>query len=214
MLSLPAPVVESARVLAEQAGCSVEAVLNEWVQAGMVQRLSAALLAEGTIVPNEESLSQEEAHELATLFHWHRTVGLTDEEGARLDSLVHRYRQYRVEEARAVTDWLALGGVQGLGSPVSQLVTLRSNMLYAAGYDAEKQVLDVVFNSGGVYRYFDVPPHIYQGLIKAPSAGRYMWEHVFSVYPNVRLDRKRGTRRTFSRERRQLSQAAERTAAA
>jgi len=43
--------------------------------------------------------------------------------------------------------------------------------------------MEVVFNSGGVYRYFDVPKDIYEGLLAAESKGRYMRANVIDVYP-------------------------------
>lgn len=206
-LSLPDEVIRSAETMAAETDGSVDDILQAWLQSGMVHRLSNALMVEGGIVP-ADALSAEDEAQLAQLLRAFYADELGDEANTQLDDLLHRYRQSSIEEARSLTDWLAMGGTRGLGSPVSQLVTMRSNMLYAVGYDAEKQVLDVVFNSGGVYRYFDVPSHIYQGLLKAPSAGRYMWDHVFSVYANVRLDRKRGTRRVMSRQRRQIGKAA------
>jgi hypothetical protein len=85
-------------------------------------------------------------------------------------------------------------------------------MLYAAGYDAEKQVLDVIFNSGGLYRYFDAPQAVYDGLLKTDSPGRFMWENVLRIFPNMRLDRPRGTRRAMSGQHRQLGTRAAKAA--
>jgi len=63
-----------------------------------------------------------------------------------------------------------------------QLIQVESSMIYAVGYDEESQTMEVVFNSGGVYRYFDVPKDIYEGLLAAESKGRYMRAHVIDVY--------------------------------
>lgn len=207
-MPLPDRVVECANVLASTTERSAEEILGAWVQRGMVQHLSAALMAEAGVKPPVSHLSDAESEELAELLPQHYLGELDEASSTRLDDLMHQYRQSVVDEARGLTDWLALGGVRRLGSPVGQLVTLRSTMLYAAGYDAEKEVLDVVFRSGGVYRYFDVPLSVYEGLLKSPSVGRYMWDHVLRVYPCARLDRKRMTRRVLSRERRNLKQAA------
>ena len=38
-----------------------------------------------------------------------------------------------------------------------QLTTVESSMIHAVGYDGESGELEVVFNSGQVYRYVDVP---------------------------------------------------------
>lgn len=207
-ISLPEEVVACADALASTSNRSKDEIIEAWVQNGMVQHLTTTLMAEAGMKPQGSEVMRSETEELANLLPQHYLGNLDDESVVRLDDLLHHYRQSTVETARSLTDWLALGGVRRLGSPVGQLVTLRSNMLYAAGYDAENQVLDVIFKSGGVYRYFDVPLSIYEGLLQASSVGRYMWDHVLRVYPCVRLDRKRSTRRVLSRERRQLSRAA------
>ena len=38
-----------------------------------------------------------------------------------------------------------------------QLTTLESSMLYAVGYGSKTHTLEVVFNTGGIYQYYDVP---------------------------------------------------------
>lgn len=72
-----------------------------------------------------------------------------------------------------------------------QLTTIDSTMLYAVGYDEASQTLDVVFRTGGIYRYVGVPYEVYQALLVAPSAGRYMQDHVIGAYPFQRLHRLR-----------------------
>ena len=64
-----------------------------------------------------------------------------------------------------------------------QLTTVESSMIYAVGYDPDTQTLEVVFNRTGVYRYYDVPPEEYEGLIAAESKGRYMLDCIIDVYP-------------------------------
>ncbi|PSQ70958.1 MAG: KTSC domain-containing protein [Bacteroidetes bacterium QH_9_67_14] len=64
-----------------------------------------------------------------------------------------------------------------------QLTTVESSMIHAAGYDAEGRELEVVFNSGKVYRYRDVDEDVFEELLDAESKGRYMQAHVIGVYP-------------------------------
>ncbi|MBI3241559.1 MAG: KTSC domain-containing protein [Chloroflexi bacterium] len=52
-----------------------------------------------------------------------------------------------------------------------ELVTVDSSMIHAVGYDQQKRILEIIFNSGGTYQYFDVPPDVYEGLLKAESKG-------------------------------------------
>lgn len=56
-------------------------------------------------------------------------------------------------------------------------------MIYSTAYDAASQTLEIVFYSTGVYRYFNVPQPIYDGLMAAPSKGRYLRSHVIGHYP-------------------------------
>ncbi|GAB3686460.1 KTSC domain-containing protein [Salinarchaeum chitinilyticum] len=53
-----------------------------------------------------------------------------------------------------------------------------SSDLDSVGYDQDNQILEVEFNSGGVYQYFDVPPRIYEGLMNASSHGSYFHSQV------------------------------------
>lgn len=46
------------------------------------------------------------------------------------------------------------------------------------GYDPTTSTLGIRFHSGSEYHYFDVPEELYNGLVSAPSVGRYFHEHV------------------------------------
>ena len=48
-----------------------------------------------------------------------------------------------------------------------------SSTISSIGYDETTYTLEIEFNSGGVYQYFNVPPHIHSGLMQAPSHGKY-----------------------------------------
>ena len=52
-----------------------------------------------------------------------------------------------------------------------ELVTVESSMIHAVGYDKEKRILEIVFNTGRTYQYGDVPPEVYEGLLNAESKG-------------------------------------------
>ncbi len=53
-----------------------------------------------------------------------------------------------------------------------------SSSLRAVGYDLAAGILEVEFRSGGVYRYYGVPPEVYRELLNAPSKGKYFQEHI------------------------------------
>ena len=68
-----------------------------------------------------------------------------------------------------------------------KLTTVESSMVHAVGYDAETQTLEVVFNSGRIYRYENVPAEEYEGLMNAESKGRYMRANIIDVHPYYRV---------------------------
>lgn len=41
------------------------------------------------------------------------------------------------------------------------------------GYDPENMILEIEFNNGGIYQYFDIPESEYNWLMAADSKGRY-----------------------------------------
>lgn len=51
--------------------------------------------------------------------------------------------------------------------------SVESSNLASVGYDAQTQMLEVEFNHGGVYQYFNVPKSKHEGLMNASSHGQY-----------------------------------------
>jgi hypothetical protein len=72
------------------------------------------------------------------------------------------------------------------------LTKVESSMIYAFGYDEKSSTLEVVFNSGRVYRYLDVPKEEYDGLSAAESKGSFMLSHIIDCYDYEQV---RGRRR-------------------
>jgi hypothetical protein len=54
--------------------------------------------------------------------------------------------------------------------------TLTSTALLSAGYDPKSQTLQVTFQSGSQYQYYDVDHQVATGLFQAPSKGTYVNE--------------------------------------
>lgn len=48
-----------------------------------------------------------------------------------------------------------------------------SSNLASVGYDEANEILEIEFNHGGIYQYFDVPSSVYEGLMNASSHGTY-----------------------------------------
>jgi hypothetical protein len=63
-----------------------------------------------------------------------------------------------------------------------------SSAISSVGYDERSSVLEVEFQSGAVYDYFDVPPKVYKALLKAPSKGNFVSRRIRDRYPFVRRE--------------------------
>ena len=59
---------------------------------------------------------------------------------------------------------------------------VRSSNLAAVGYDAESGILEIEFLDSGVYQYLDVPQSVYDGLMSAPSHGKFFHAHIRDKY--------------------------------
>ena len=59
---------------------------------------------------------------------------------------------------------------------------LSSTALESASYDTESQNLTIVFDGGGEYVYEDVPQDVYEGLIRAPSPGKFFHAMIKDVF--------------------------------
>lgn len=189
-LELPEEVVQNAEEAAKQRQTRLETIFSRWISQGMVEQGVSSLINSSALLPVDSQLSAEQQTELRELL-WRNQTELMSSEYLRLDELLRIYRQNLVREAQAVTDWLAAGAWNTAEVHVDQLHRLDSSMLYAVGYDPKTQTMEVVFNSGGIYRYSDVPPEVYEGLLHTESKGRYMWLNVLNLYPyeRLRLDR-------------------------
>lgn len=74
---------------------------------------------------------------------------------------------------------------------MGKLITVESSMIHAVGYDRKTRTLEVVFNSGSIWHYEDVPPAVYKGLMEADSKGRYMRSEIIGMYHEYQLSRSR-----------------------
>lgn len=62
-----------------------------------------------------------------------------------------------------------------------------SSNIASVGYDEASQTLEIEFNSGGIYEYYDVPEYVYQELISASSVGRYFIQAIKNTYNCSRI---------------------------
>ncbi len=67
------------------------------------------------------------------------------------------------------------------------MIPVNSRNLAAVDYDEESRTLFIWFQSGGRYKYFDVPEEIFHGLLNAGSKGKYFHAHIKNTYRYVRV---------------------------
>ncbi|PSG97666.1 KTSC domain-containing protein [Thermoplasmatales archaeon SW_10_69_26] len=65
--------------------------------------------------------------------------------------------------------------------------SVQSSNIDSVGYDADQMTLEVEFNDGSIYQYFDVPKHVYEGLMRAESHGEFLHQNVKGIYRYRRL---------------------------
>jgi KTSC domain len=59
---------------------------------------------------------------------------------------------------------------------------VESTSLASVGYDPISSTLEVEFRNGRIYQYFEVPQHIYDGLMSAPRQGPYFNQYIRNSY--------------------------------
>lgn len=69
------------------------------------------------------------------------------------------------------------------------LITVNSQAIHAIGYDRQNLLLEVVFGSGGIYRYAHVPPQVYLKFLESPSKGRFFQKNIRGKYAVYRISR-------------------------
>ncbi|MEZ9117715.1 MULTISPECIES: KTSC domain-containing protein [Vibrio] len=65
------------------------------------------------------------------------------------------------------------------------MISVSSSNIDSIGY--EDETLQIQFLNGSIYQYFDVPEHIFTGLIDADSAGKFLAANVKGTYRYSRV---------------------------
>ncbi|WP_244182561.1 KTSC domain-containing protein [Xenorhabdus beddingii] len=55
------------------------------------------------------------------------------------------------------------------------------------GYEPSTLTLEIGFHGGGVYQYYGVPSGTHQGLMNAPSKGKYFHQYIRTTYQYKRI---------------------------
>jgi len=64
---------------------------------------------------------------------------------------------------------------------------VESSNLAEVGYDPVSETLEVMFHSGGVYQYYNVPQFEYDRMMEAVSIGTYFNREVKGNYPEQKI---------------------------
>lgn len=69
-----------------------------------------------------------------------------------------------------------------------QMLPIRSTMASAMGYDKQRKILQIEFNSGSVYQYADVEMETWQGFLNSDSKGKFFNKEIKGHYLSHCLD--------------------------
>lgn len=64
-------------------------------------------------------------------------------------------------------------------------IPVTSSSLNSVGH--EGTTLEIEFHNGSIYRYYKVPPHVYQGLINTESYGQFFNEYIINSYRSRKM---------------------------
>jgi len=62
-----------------------------------------------------------------------------------------------------------------------------SSNIVSVGYDPQSETLEVEFQNGAVYQYYNVPKRIYEALMAAPSKGQFLVHQIRDRFPYARV---------------------------
>lgn len=64
---------------------------------------------------------------------------------------------------------------------------ISSSSIVSVGYDPVIETLEIEFNSGAVYQYYNVSQSIYEELMRAPSKGKFLAYQIKNSFPYSRV---------------------------
>ena len=66
-------------------------------------------------------------------------------------------------------------------------VDVQSTLIHSVSYDPLTGTLEVQFQDGNTYRFYEVEPEVYEELLDAPTKGRYFNDYIRDAYLFTRL---------------------------
>ena len=61
-------------------------------------------------------------------------------------------------------------------------IIVASSNLRSVGYDQQTMTLEIEFKSSGIYRFYNVPEHVYKNLMASSSLGSYFSDNIKEHY--------------------------------
>lgn len=65
--------------------------------------------------------------------------------------------------------------------------SVASSNIVSIGYDSASETLEIEFQNGGVYQYYNVPQSIFDALMAAPSHGKFFASQIKNAFPYARV---------------------------
>jgi len=62
-----------------------------------------------------------------------------------------------------------------------------SSNIVSVGYDPASEILEVEFQSGAVYQYYNVNQSTFDEFMRAPSKGKFLAYQIKNVFPYSRV---------------------------
>ncbi len=64
---------------------------------------------------------------------------------------------------------------------------IESSMIHSIGYDSANSTLEIEFNSGAIWQYFDFPESSWYEFDAADSQGKFFHREIKNQYPESRV---------------------------
>lgn len=64
---------------------------------------------------------------------------------------------------------------------------VQSSNIASVGFDEASSTLEVEFNNGAIYQYFNVPQQIFELMMEAPSKGVFLNTNIKNAFPFSRV---------------------------
>lgn len=62
-----------------------------------------------------------------------------------------------------------------------------SSSLVSVGYDEQAQTLEIEFNNGGIYQYYNINSGLFEQFMQAPSKGQFLHVYIKNAYAYSRV---------------------------